>query len=121
MHSVLQLLFYPRDLRSHVSAARLVEEVLVEDGDDATLTAAMFVGSEAVVGGVGLSHAPAACARHGAVTGSVDGTVFGADETVRERRERVVTAGLDNGDRSWLGGALLGVPTLALGATLGYL
>ena len=32
----------------------------MEDGDNATLTAAMFVGGEAVVGSVGLGHAPAA-------------------------------------------------------------
>ena len=91
------------------------------DGDDATLTAAVLVGGEAVVGGVGLGHTPAACARHGTVAGGVDGAVLGADEAIGERRERMVTAGLDNGDGGWLGGVLLGVPSLVLGATLGYL
>ena len=62
MHGILQLLLYPHDLCSHVSVARLVEEVLMENGDDAMLTAAMFVGGEAVVGGVGLGHAPTTCA-----------------------------------------------------------
>ena len=62
MHGILQLLLYPCDLQSHVSAARLVKEVLVENEDNAMLTAAMLVGGEAVVGGVGLGHAPAACA-----------------------------------------------------------
>ena len=93
----------------------------MEDGDDATLTAAMFVRGEAVVGSVGLGHAPSACVRHGTVAGGVDGAVLGADEAVGERWEGMVMAGLDNGDGGWLGGALLGVPTLALGATLGYL
>ena len=32
----------------------------MEEGDDAMLTTAMFVGGEAVVGSVGLGHAPAA-------------------------------------------------------------
>ena len=93
----------------------------MEDGDDAALTAAMLVRGEAVVSGVRLGHAPAACARHGAVTGGVDGAVLRADEAIGEGREGMVTAGLDNGDGGWLSGALLGVPTLALGATFGYL
>ena len=61
MHRILQLLLYPCDLQSHISVARLVKEVLVENGDNAALTAAMFVGGEAVIGGMGLGHAPAAC------------------------------------------------------------
>ena len=93
----------------------------MKNGDDATLTAAMFVGGEAVVGGVGLGHAPAACARHGTVAGGVDGAVFGADEAVGERQERIMAARLDDGDGGWLAGALLGVSALALGTTFGHL
>ena len=59
--------------------------MLVEDGDDATLTAAVLVGSEAVVSGVGLGHAPVAGARHGAVAGGVERAILGADEAIRER------------------------------------
>ena len=62
MHGILQLLLYPCNLHSHVSVAQLVEEVLMENGDDATLTTAMLVGGEAIVSSVGLGHAPAACA-----------------------------------------------------------
>ena len=93
----------------------------MKNGDDATLTAAMFVGGEAVVGGVGLGHAPAACVRHGAVAGGMDRAVLGADKAVRKRWEGVVAAGLDNGDGGRLSGALLGVPALVFGATLSYL
>ena len=93
----------------------------MEDGDDATLTAAMFMGGEAVVGGVGLGHAPAACVRHGTVVGGMDGAVLGADEAIGERWERMVAARLDDGDGGWLTGALLGVSMLALGTTLGHL
>ena len=93
----------------------------MKNGDDATLTAAMLVGGETVVGGVGLGHAPAACARHGAVAGGVDGAVLGADEAIGERWERMVVARLDNGDGGWLTGALLGISALALGTTLGHL
>ena len=121
MHGVLQLLLYPRDLRSHVSAARLVEEVLMENGDDATLTTAMFVGGEAVVGGMGLGHAPAACTQHRTVVGGMSGAILGADKTVGERWERMVAARLDDGDRGRLSGALLGISVLALCTTLGHL
>ena len=70
----------------------------MENGDNAALTAAMFVGGEAVVGSVGLGHAPAACAQHGAVVGGVNGAVLGADEAVRKRWERMVAVRLDDGD-----------------------
>ena len=93
----------------------------MEDRDDATLTAAMFVGGEAVVSGVGLGHAPAACARYGTVAGGMDGAILGADEAVRERWERMVAARPDDGDGGRLSGALLGISTLALCATLGHL
>ena len=93
----------------------------MENGDDATLTAVMLVGGEAIVGGVGLGHAPAACTRHGTITGGVDGAVFGTDEAVRERWERIVAARLNDGDGGWLTGALLGVSALALCAMLGHL
>ena len=121
LHGVLQLLLYPRNLRLHVSAAQLVEEVLMEDGDDATLTTAMFVGGEAVVGSVRLGHAPAACTRHGAIMRGVNGAILGADEAIGERWERMVAARLDDGDGGRLSGALLGVPALALCAMLGHL
>ena len=81
----------------------------------------MFMGGEAVVSSMGLGHAPAACARHGAVAGGVNGAILGADEAVRKRWERMVAARLDDGDGGRLSGALLGVSTLALGATLGHL
>ena len=93
----------------------------MKDGDDATLTAAMLMGGETVVGSVGLGHAPAACARHGAVAGGVDGAILGADEAIGERWERMVAARLDDGDGGQLTGALLGVSALALGTTLGHL
>ena len=93
----------------------------MKDGDDATLTAAMLMGGEAVVCGVGLGHAPAACARHRTVAGSVDGAVLRADEAIGERWKRIVAARLNDGDRGRLTGTLLGVSTLALGATLGHL
>ena len=121
MHGILQLLLYPRNLRSHVSVAQLVKEVLMEDRDNAALTAAMFVRGEAVVGGVGLGHAPAACVRHGTVMGGMNGAILGTDEAVSERWERMVAARLDDGDGGWLTGALLGVSMLALGTTLGHL
>ena len=91
------------------------------NGDDAALTTAMLMRGEAVIGGVGLGHAPAACTRHGAVAGGVDGAVFRADEAIGEGWEGVVAAGLDNGDGGRLSGALLGVPALVFGATLSYL
>ena len=78
--------------------ARLVKEVLVENGDNAALTAAMFVGGEAVVSSMGLGHAPAACVRHGAIARGVNGAVLRTDEAVRERWERMVAARLDDGD-----------------------
>ena len=93
----------------------------MEDGDDATLTTAVLVGGETVVGGVGLGHAPAACARHRTVAGGVDGAVLGTDEAIGERWERIVAARLDDGDGGWLTGALLGVSALALCATFGHL
>ena len=93
----------------------------MKDGDDAALTAAIFMGGEAVVGGVGLGHVPAACARHGTVMGGMDGTVLGTDEAIGERWERIVAARLDDGDRGRLTGALLGVSALALCATFGHL
>ena len=93
----------------------------MENGDNATLTAAMFVGGEAVVGGVGLGHAPVACARHGAVARGVDRAVLGADKTIGERWERIVAASLDNGDRGRLTGVLLRVSALALCASFGHL
>ena len=64
----------------------------MENRDDAALTAAMFVGGEAIVSSVGLGHAPAACARHGAVARGMNGGVLGTDEAVRERWERMVAA-----------------------------
>ena len=91
------------------------------DGDDAALTAAMFMGGEAIVGGVGLGHAPAACAQHGAVAGGVDGAILGADEAVREGWERILAARLDDGDGGQLGGVLLGVSLLALCTAFGHL
>ena len=93
----------------------------MENGDDATLTAAMFVGGEAVVGGVGLGHAPAACVRHGTVAGGMSGTILRADKAVGERRERMVVTSLDDGDGGRLSGTLLGVSALALCAALGHL
>ena len=62
----------------------------MKDGDNAALTAAVLVGGETVVGSVGLGHAPAACAQHGAVAGGVDGAVLRADEAIGERWERIV-------------------------------
>ena len=120
-NSILQLLLYPRNLRSHVSVARLIEEVFVENGDNTVLTATMFVRGEAVVGGVGLGHAPVACTRHRTVAGGVNGAVLRTDEAVRKGWERMVAARLDDGDGGRLSGALLGVSVLALGATLGHL
>ena len=76
----------------------------MEDGDDATLAAAVLVGGETIVGGMGLGHAPAACPRHGAVTRGVDGAILGANEAVGERQERIMAASLDDGD----GGRLTG-------------
>ena len=93
----------------------------MKDRDDAMLTTTMFVGGEAVVGGMGLGHAPAACARHGTVTGGMNGAILGADEAVRERWERMVVMRLDDGDGGWLSGALLGISALALCAMLGHL
>ena len=51
----------------------------------------------------------------------MNGAVFGADEAIRERWERIVAARLDDGDRGRLSGALLGVSTLALCTMLGHL
>ena len=93
----------------------------MENGDNVALTAAMFVGGEAVISGVGLSHAPAACARHGAIARGVNGAVLRADEAVRERWERMVAVRLDDRDGGRLSGALLGVSALALCTTLGHL
>ena len=93
----------------------------MEDGDDAALTAAVLVGGKTVVGGVGLGHAPAACARHGAVARGVDGAILGANEAVGERRERIMAVSLDDGDGGQLTGALLRVSALAFCATLGHL
>ena len=93
----------------------------MENGDNAALTATMFMGGKAIVSGVGLGHAPVACAQHGAVARGVDGAVLRADEAVRERWERMVAARLDDGDGGRLSGALLGVSALALCTTLGHL
>ena len=93
----------------------------MEDGDNAMLTTAMFVGGEAVVGSMGLGHTPAACMRHGAIARGVDRAVLGADEAVGERWERMVAARLDDGDGGRLAGALLGVPLLVLCAMFGHL
>ena len=51
----------------------------------------------------------------------MNGAVFGADEAVRERWERMVAARLDDGDGGRLSGALLGVSSLTLCATFGHL
>ena len=93
----------------------------MENRDDAALTAAMLVRGETVVSGMRLGHAPAACARHRAVAGGVDGAVLRADEAIRERWERIVTASLDDGDGGRLAGVLLGVSALAFGTMLGHL
>ena len=93
----------------------------MEDGDDAVLTAAMLMRGEAVVRGARLGHVPAACARHGAIARGVDGAVLGADEAIRERRERIMAASLDDGDGGRLTGALLRVSALALCTMFGHL
>ena len=93
----------------------------MEDRDDAALTAAVLVGGKTVVGGVGLGHAPAACARHGAVAGGVNRAILGADEAIGERWERMVAARLDDGDGGRLTGALLGISVLALCTAFGHL
>ena len=93
----------------------------MENGDDTMLTAAMLMRGEAIVGSVGLGHAPAARAQHGAITGGMNGTVFRTDEAVRERWERMVMARLDDGDSGQLSGMLLGVSALALCAMFGHL
>ena len=93
----------------------------MKDGDDATLTAAMFVRGKAIVGGVGLGHAPAACTRHGTVAGGVNRAVLGTDEAIGERWERMVATRLDDGDGGQLTGALLGISALALCTAFGHL
>ena len=93
----------------------------MEDGDDAALTTAVLVRGKAVVGGMGLGHAPAACTRHRAVAGGVERAVLGADEAIGERWERIMAASLDEGDRGRLTGALLRVSALAFCATPGHL
>ena len=70
---------------------------------------------------MGLGHAPAACARHGAIARDVNGAVLRTDEAVRERWERMVAARLDDRDGGWLSGVLLGVSALVLCAMLGHL
>ena len=93
----------------------------MENGDNAALTAAMFVRGEAVVGGMGLGHAPVASVRHRTVTGGMNGAILRAEKAIGERWERMVVARLDDGDRGWLCGAFLGVSTFTLGAMLGHL
>ena len=51
----------------------------------------------------------------------MDRAVFGANEAVGERRERMVAARLDDGDRGRLGSALLRISLLMFCAMLGHL
>ena len=93
----------------------------MENGDNATLTTAMFVGSEAIISAVRLGHTPAAGAQHRVITGGVNRAILRADEAIGERWERMVVARLDDRDGGWLGDALLGVPLLMFCAMFGHL